>query len=533
LNRRALFYFLSSQWDDYDGIDFDRRMLRVLYQTGNTVLRRRITKQVQIAGRVEYLYIITGSAYQPSNLSELSEVTAEEAELLVYLLASKAEWAQLWGLVGILPLRWSIEVVRQLANQSVWQPSEPSEQVTLSQLKALLAGPLATDPYESSHLLNHALMRARIHVAGKVRAIAFAHAKPLLALATANCRVIVWNMQEATQEYSLAQFKYQLGALRFMPDDTLVGSEAPATNVPICRIYAWQGSTRFEVGQHGGAITALEVLDADHILSVGRDGRAVVWNIRTRSLVVELSHSIHTWSPAICRSLDGEYLALLHTRIDLYRVESHYLTLLASSPIDLSNSLKLGAFAPDGHSLVSGRFHGELTHWTIATHTHQLESKLGQFTNDIYRNTSVEGLVTVRDTALLLLGTSNGTIQYIEWNHKKKLGEVSTPGQKLSSMTLAPDGSFLAVGDGDSDFSLWDLRVLALSHLFSEPLAWTRPSSLGVFHVLHQFDLNLAPALLASLNFIQLVLEHRFRFDVEIAEFSTIRTGEFDIEILE
>jgi hypothetical protein len=28
------------------------------------------------------------------------------------------------------------------------------------------------------------------------------------------------------------------------------------------------------------------------------------------------------------------------------------------------------------------------------------------------------------------------------------------------------------------------------------------------------------------------VLEHRFRFDVEIAEFSSIRTGEFDIEIL-
>jgi hypothetical protein len=39
------------------------------------------------------------------------------------------------------------------------------------------------------------------------------------------------------------------------------------------------------------------------------------------------------------------------------------------------------------------------------------------------------------------------------------------------------------------------------------------------------------PAVAQALRFIQGVLQHRFRYDVEVDEVPTIQAGEFDIEV--
>ncbi|RMH37871.1 MAG: hypothetical protein D6690_01300, partial [Nitrospirae bacterium] len=47
---RALFYFLTEQWEKYETLDLDRSLLRAIYQTADHALRQRIMEQARRAG---------------------------------------------------------------------------------------------------------------------------------------------------------------------------------------------------------------------------------------------------------------------------------------------------------------------------------------------------------------------------------------------------------------------------------------------------------------------------------------------------
>jgi hypothetical protein len=40
--QRALFYFLTGRWEEYESLDFDHAFLRTAYETGGEQLRGRI-----------------------------------------------------------------------------------------------------------------------------------------------------------------------------------------------------------------------------------------------------------------------------------------------------------------------------------------------------------------------------------------------------------------------------------------------------------------------------------------------------------
>jgi WD40 repeat protein len=100
----------------------------------------------------------------------------------------------------------------------------------------------------------------------------------------------------------------------------------------------------------------------------------------------------------------------------------------------------------------------------------------------------------------------------------------------LTSLHVSPGGDFLALGGSDASLSLWDLRVLDLPLLFSRPFARTMPRQLAAIGILVGDPAQSAP-IHRSLEYLECALRHRFRYDVEIGEMLSIRTGEFDIEI--
>jgi hypothetical protein len=88
----------------------------------------------------------------------------------------------------------------------------------------------------------------------------------------------------------------------------------------------------------------------------------------------------------------------------------------------------------------------------------------------------------------------------------------------------------MAVGDSDASMSLWDLRVLDVPALFTRPFAQAWPAHLPAVVALTD-DASLPPRVGEALRFIECVLRHRFRYDIEIDELPEIQMGEFDIEI--
>ncbi|MBI3951491.1 MAG: hypothetical protein HY314_13655 [Acidobacteria bacterium] len=63
-HQRALFYFLTDQWEKYESLDFDHTMLRTVYEVGDEGLRKRIAEKARQAGRMEFVEIVSQSRDQ-------------------------------------------------------------------------------------------------------------------------------------------------------------------------------------------------------------------------------------------------------------------------------------------------------------------------------------------------------------------------------------------------------------------------------------------------------------------------------------
>src|SRR5262249_22235327 len=70
--RRALFFFLSCNWDEYEKLDFNLFLLRQAYEAADARLRRRIASMARRAGRLEWVEVVTGTR-QPRRLALMSD----------------------------------------------------------------------------------------------------------------------------------------------------------------------------------------------------------------------------------------------------------------------------------------------------------------------------------------------------------------------------------------------------------------------------------------------------------------------------
>jgi HEAT repeat protein len=69
--QQALFLFLMRQWSRYEALDFDQRLMRVIYETAGAALRQRIAREIQASGKTSFLTILAGLDYH-TNVSSYS-----------------------------------------------------------------------------------------------------------------------------------------------------------------------------------------------------------------------------------------------------------------------------------------------------------------------------------------------------------------------------------------------------------------------------------------------------------------------------
>ena len=86
----------------------------------------------------------------------------------------------------------------------------------------------------------------------------------------------------------------------------------------------------------------------------------------------------------------------------------------------------------------------------------------------------------------------------------------------------------MATGTNDASLRLWDLRTLDIPTLFSQPLATASHDQIGTILALGAYD-TLPQPIRNGLQFLRLLLQYRFRFDIHIEEAPIIQFGEFDI----
>ena len=127
LKHRALFLFLTEQWDKYESLDFEHILLQTEYELGDEPLRQRIAQKIRQAGRAEWVAIIAGG----DKKKRLREMTHDEWETALEILNSRQKWEEMWELAQAAPPIWSVRLLHQLKDAG-WVPK--TEYVELVQM---------------------------------------------------------------------------------------------------------------------------------------------------------------------------------------------------------------------------------------------------------------------------------------------------------------------------------------------------------------------------------------------------------------
>jgi HEAT repeat protein len=513
--QRALFLFLTEQWSRYEVLDFDHRLLHTVYNAADDALKERLRTKMRLAGRADVLTVIVGG----DRISRARDMTQEEAEFLVQMLAEKEEWARLWPLTFEFPLALSARVASMLA-RSGWLPDREDDRAVFRTLATLATRNLPDSIEEIDRHLPPAVRRAQARVPGRINAVAFSPNRPVIAVGTGWRKVATWNFQEAEREHVIDGFDHSIGRVVYTGKDTLVCAERTnSTSVP-CALHAWRNGRVVRLGQHRGSVTGLVPIGASRVLSTGRDGTAVIWDAQARRRVARQGYE--AWARGVCVSRDGRLAALLHNGFTLLALPR--LNVLAHR-WGSRGVLRCAAFSPSAKELLVGKYNGDvivlkLQHRGRRLHLQMLTRHDGR----------AEGVELLPHRPVVVMAWSCGEVRFMAWPSRVSMGSVHAPGGGLTSLHVSPDGAFMAVGRSDATLSLWDLRVLNVPVLFARPFAQANPVDLATVSALAS-DTKLHRQAKPAVRFAECILQRRFRYDIEISEVPTIRVGEFDIEI--
>jgi WD40 repeat protein len=382
-------------------------------------------------------------------------------------------------------------------------------------------------PDDIRRALPAAVQRARVRVTGRVNNVAFAPIRPVIAIGTGQRKLVLWNFQQAQREQVFDAFDHSIGRVAFTPGGTLVCAER-THSATACALHAWRDGQRYRLEQLGSAVTALAPIGDTQVLIAERDHTVSVWDVPAKRS--EHQHRFDFWARAACVSADGQQGALLHDGGTLVALPQ--LQVLARTGWPWHGVARCAAFAPHGEALLVGKFSGEVVACQRSGHSLHADKDLLHADKDllITHQGQVQAVAVLSSRAVVITAGSEGRVQFTGWADCSPIGHVEVPGQRLTSLHISPDGAFMALGDSDASMSLWDLRALDIPPLLDLPLAYMVPMHLVAISALANYN-ALPSHVQHTLQFMECVLRHRFRYDVEIDELLTIRAGEFEIEI--
>jgi WD40 repeat protein len=519
--QRALFVFLAGLTDEYLSIDFDQRLMRTVYETSQPELRQRIASQVQRSGQTAFLTILAGIDFR----NRAAYLTNDEVQLFVDLLINNQEWSRLWPLVHTLAFSWSVRIL-QVLRANGWTPSDENDLEEFNLLCQLSQDiPRSKTTYIQD--VPPVIPSAVIHVNGRVNDLAFDPIQPVIAIGTGARQLVTWNFQKAALVRVRKGFNHSICRVAYVGKDYLVCGVRSNTD-SACWVYGWQQEEAFVLSGHRGSVTALEPVNDTTLLSTGRDGAVILWDLAQRAEFHRCT--VPEWPRRAVISPDRSQVAILHSSIQML----HLPELLdngdkAIRTISNSNTqpsiAQCAAFLPQESTLLLGQRNGQILKYT------RNRSGTGYNRKAVLSLESrIIGLKYMHQRQIVVCAAQNGKISFFRWPDMTTVGAVTAEGGQLTSLQISPDGSFMATGTGESSMLLWDLRVLDFPTLIDLPLANANADYLAVVTGLLNSP-NLTTPLRQVLKLLKALLLRRLRFDIQIDELAQIQPGEFDILI--
>jgi WD40 repeat protein len=334
-------------------------------------------------------------------------------------------------------------------------------------------------------------------------------------------------LQEGKVKKTVRGFNHSVGKVAYSPGGLLLAAERTNSKAE-CGIFNCQGQNLQPVGAHSGSITHLEFMDENHFISTAKDGQMVLWDLPGQKH--KAKRKLSDWARTFCISPQRDHIITLDDQLCVYSYPK--LNPIPTIFKEGSNGYRKGVssscvFSPDGDSVLSGQHNGQVVVYKQIFSGEALQPEVV-----INHSSPVCALLFHPRQPILISASTDRKILFSNWTDRSALGIVNVPGsiEKLTTAQVSPDGYFLATGDANSTFILWDLRVLDIPQILSRPLAGFTPTDLAEVNSLLSMG-SIPPTVHNALQYIQSVVQQRLLFDIQLVEMPNIQAGEFDVII--
>jgi WD40 repeat protein len=109
---KVVFYFLLGEWQKYEDLDFDGRLLDKGYKTFGKNIANQIVEKAKTSGRIEWIKFLTEPKYEVS----IKYMTDSDWEKTIEILVTRQDKKEICKFLVAAPPRWSVRLLLELEN---------------------------------------------------------------------------------------------------------------------------------------------------------------------------------------------------------------------------------------------------------------------------------------------------------------------------------------------------------------------------------------------------------------------------------
>lgn len=300
-NQKALFYFLTEQWDKYESLDYEHSLLQKVYELGEEKLRKQIADKARQAGRVEWIQIAASGRKD----KRLGEMTDAEWETTLAVLNSNKQWDKMWQLAQKAPAFWSKQLLQQL-EQAAWLPTVREEREGFERLK-YLADKSLISVAQTEKLMYCQRTLTKINTSAKM---IFSPDGKLLAKSNIDNTITLWRMPEGQPLVTLSGHNAILYQISFSPDSKLLAIRS-CSNIKVFRTSNVKEFS-FLMGHTEGVNDVIFSPDGKLLVSSSKDRTIRLWQCHTSLYFCRPSATLTGHNDSVGKiifSPDGQILA--------------------------------------------------------------------------------------------------------------------------------------------------------------------------------------------------------------------------------
>lgn len=503
---RALFYFLTEQWELYEGLDFDLALLSEHFEHGGKGLRSRIADTARRSGRLELVELVAGVRHR----RRMGEMTIREWEVTLAILDDRRDWETMWRLAQSAPAVWAAGALCRLAEVG-WRPGGKDELQGFDDLLGLSRRLRNEAPILG--MIDRPTARFRAHGRRVSRLIVNSYFDRTLASASWDGTVRVWSMPDGKPLSGLAAHRHPVTALAASPDGSVLVTGSGAEE----RVIVWtmpEATPIKTLPGHSRGVSCLSMgPDGRLVAAGGYDGACRLWRLRDAALLAETPASSGSLR-CVAFSPDGTVVATggEDSVVRLWRAPSgeHAAELRGHTM-----TVRSLAFTPDGGLLASAGSDNDILLWDVPTG--RQVGRMGDHTN------VVTSLAISGDGRILASAGWDRTVRMWVLPEAKAWGKLEEHTGPVTCLATDPESRMLVSGSHDCTVIMWNFQ----SGIFRRPT--TRPDMERIESLIDESADNNEKT---WLDFLLAQMKWRWRFDIELdAAPSSIEVGEFDIEV--